>query len=44
LREIGLVTHRHFVKEKLMEVLKEEILLNIPNEMKHGKKKEVIDI
>ncbi len=43
-REIGLVTYRYFVKEKLIISLKEEILNNIPMEMKTAMKKEVINI
>jgi LysR family hydrogen peroxide-inducible transcriptional activator len=42
-REIGLVTYRYFVKEKLIKSLKEEILNNIPVEMKTAVKKEVIN-
>lgn len=29
-REVSLVTHRHFVKQRLMEALKNEILLHLP--------------
>ncbi len=43
-REIGLVTYRHFVKEKLIASLKEEILANIPAEMKSSKQKEIVMI
>jgi len=43
-REIGLVTYRYFLKEKLIKSLKEEILSNIPAEMKTVLKKEVINI
>lgn len=43
-REIGLVTYRYFVKEKLIKSLKEEILLHIPSEMKSLSKKEVVNI
>ncbi len=43
-REIGLVTYRHYVKEKLIGVLEEEILACIPQEMKSVRKKEIIGI
>ena len=43
-REIGLVTYRYFVKEKLIKSLKEEILNHIPIEMKSGFKKNIINI
>ena len=43
-REIGLVTYRYFVKEKLIKGLKEEILNYIPQEMKTLSKKEVVSI
>lgn len=43
-REIGLVTYRYFVKEKLIESLKEEILKYVSREMKTFSKKEVISI
>jgi LysR family hydrogen peroxide-inducible transcriptional activator len=43
-REIGLVTYRYFVKEKLIKSLKEEILNSIPQEMKTLSKKEVVSI
>ena len=33
-REIGLVTYRYFMKEKLINCLKDEILLHIPAKMK----------
>lgn len=40
-REIGLVTYRYFMKEKLINCLKEEILLHIPAEMKSMSRKKV---
>jgi LysR family transcriptional regulator, hydrogen peroxide-inducible genes activator len=43
-REIGLITHRYYVKERLTEALKNEIMLCMPKEMKSAKKKEVVDI
>lgn len=43
-REIGLVTYRYFVKEKLIEAIKKEISLSIPVEMQSSLKKEIIPI
>lgn len=43
-REIGLVTYRYFVKEKLIKGLKDEILKNIPAGMRTSLKKEVVGI
>lgn len=41
-REISLVTNLYFIKNRLIEVLKEEILQNIPGEMRMLRKKEII--
>jgi len=43
-REISLVTYRHFVKHKLIAALKEEILNVIPQAMKSDTRKNVIEI
>ena len=43
-REISIVTFRHFVKEKLIDALKQEILDNIPGDMKSTKNKEMVMI
>jgi len=43
-REISIVTYHHFSKERLITALKNEILLSIPQELKHQKKNEVIRI
>jgi len=43
-REIGLVTHRNFLKKQLISVLEQEILLVIPKRLQSKKKKEIIDI
>jgi LysR family hydrogen peroxide-inducible transcriptional activator len=43
-REIGLVTYRYFVKEKLIQSLKDEILKHIPEGMRSLSKKEIINI
>ena len=43
-REIGLVTYRYFVKEKLINGLKEEILKGVTPNMRSALKKEVVEI
>ncbi len=43
-REIGLVTYRHYVKEKLISVFAKEILACKPESMKSFRKKEIIGI
>ncbi|HTM98142.1 MAG TPA: LysR substrate-binding domain-containing protein [Pedobacter sp.] len=43
-REISLVTHKNFVKKRMLNALREEILAMIPKPMKHRKKKDVIGI
>ena len=43
-REISLVTYRHFVKQRLIEALKETILRNLPQEMNNLKSKTVTEI
>lgn len=43
-REIGLVTYRYFVKENLIQKLKEEIVSNIPPNMISSFEKEIINI
>lgn len=43
-REIGLVTYRYFVKEKLVSCLKEEILRHIPPEMRSPSGKDILGI
>ncbi|WP_293302187.1 hydrogen peroxide-inducible genes activator [Pedobacter sp. UBA4863] len=43
-REISLVTHKNFVKKKMLNALKDEILALIPKEMKNPKKKDVVGI
>ena len=43
-REIGLVTYRYYVKEKLIIGLKDEILKNIPANMKTRLKKDLVNI
>lgn len=43
-REVGLVTYRYYVKEKLINALRDTILAHIPDEMMAGKKRQVIDL
>jgi LysR family hydrogen peroxide-inducible transcriptional activator len=43
-REISLVTHKNYIKKRMLNALKEEILLVIPKQMKQRKKKDVIGI
>ena len=43
-REISLVTYRHFSKKKLIEVLMKEILNGIPDRMKHVNRKQITGI
>lgn len=42
-REVSLVTHRSFMKQKMIEVFKNEILENIPNSLKNKTKGQVIN-
>lgn len=43
-REISLATHKNFIKKRMLNALKEEILAVIPKTMKQKKKKEIIGI
>ncbi|WP_133558993.1 hydrogen peroxide-inducible genes activator [Pedobacter duraquae] len=43
-REISLVTHKNFIKKRMLNALKEQILAVIPKAMKQRKKKDVIGI
>ena len=43
-REISLVTHKNFVKKRMLNTLREEILAIIPKSMKNRKKKDIIGI
>lgn len=43
-REISLVTHKNFIKKRMLNALKDEILAIIPKTMKQRKKKDVIGI
>lgn len=41
-REISLVTNKNFVKQRMLSVLRDEILLVVPKSMKQKKKREVM--
>lgn len=43
-REISLTTHKNFVKKRMLNALKEEILAVIPKAMKQKKKKDIVGI
>ena len=43
-REISIVTHKNFIKKRMLNALRDEILLIIPKAMKQRKKKDVIGI
>lgn len=42
-REISIVTHRNFLKKKLISVLEQEILIAVPKRMQNKKKKQILD-
>ncbi|MBY0245446.1 MAG: LysR family transcriptional regulator [Sphingobacteriaceae bacterium] len=43
-REVSLVTHKNFIKKRMLNALKEEILVVIPKTMRSRKKKDVIGL
>ena len=43
-REISIVTHRNFLKKKLISVLQQEILAVVPKRMQTKKKKDILEI
>lgn len=43
-REISLVTHKNFIKRRMLHALQEEILAIIPKGMKQKKKKDIVSI
>ncbi|HEY1040222.1 MAG TPA: hydrogen peroxide-inducible genes activator [Bacteroidia bacterium] len=43
-REVSLVTYRYYAKRSLLEALKSEILKYIPENLKSGKKKNIVEI
>lgn len=44
MREVSLVIHRDFVKRRLIEVLREEILESLPEKIKKNKAKKVVPV
>jgi LysR family hydrogen peroxide-inducible transcriptional activator len=44
MREVSMVVHRHFVKKKLIEILKQEILKVVPEKIKKNKKTVVVPV
>ncbi len=43
-REVSLAIHRHYVKRRLVDALKEEILRHIPGKMKDPRQREIVKI
>lgn len=43
-REVSIVTHRDFVKRKLIELLKKEILASVPDKLRKNKKVAIIPV
>ena len=43
-REVSLVTHRNFVKKRLLDALREEILLAVPQDMQHKDRRTVVEL
>lgn len=43
-REVSIVTHRDFVKRKLVEVLKQTILQCVPDKLRKNKKQQVVPV
>lgn len=43
-REISLITHKNFIKKRMLNALKEEVLAVVPKGMKQRKKKEIVNI
>lgn len=43
-REISIVTYRHFVKQRIVDILKEEVCNSVPQEMLTAKRKQVTPI
>ena len=44
MREVSIVVHRDFVKKRLIEILKEEILASIPSKLSLNKSKYVVPV
>lgn len=43
-REISLITHKNFIRKRMLNALKEEVLAIIPKSMKQKKKKDIVGI
>jgi LysR family hydrogen peroxide-inducible transcriptional activator len=43
-REVSLATHRSFLKTRILDALREEILLAVPQEMHHKGRREVVEL
>jgi LysR family transcriptional regulator, hydrogen peroxide-inducible genes activator len=44
MREVSMVVHRHFVKKKLLEVLKQEILKVVPDKIRKNRRMNIIPV
>jgi len=44
MREVSLVVHRDFVKQRLVEALRQEILLSVPEKLRQNKNQNVVPI
>ncbi len=44
MREVSLVVHRNQVKQRLIEVMKQEILLTIPEKIRKNKSQNIVPV
>jgi len=44
MREVSIVVHRDFVKKRLIEALKEEIILAVPENIRKNKSANVVPV
>ena len=44
MREVSVVVHRDFVKKRLIEVLKEEIITAVPDKLRKNKSVKIVPI
>ena len=44
MREVSLITHRNYVKHRLLKALKETIVNSIPDKIKGNKKKNIVPV
>ena len=44
MREVSIVVHRDYVKRKLIDVLKHEILASLPGKIKKNKTQNIVQI